>query len=164
MRHAKAEPGPKDKIRPLTNKGWQELQHHCKKNAWLFSKVQLVLCSSSKRTRETLEGLNNCLSGRVMISYIDELYGADAEAILKEISLIDEKFTTVMVIAHNPGVTDFFYNVCPKMYDHMPPSAVVEFKMEDLPWKDMNFSRLKFENFIGREPKDNAFNFLSVVM
>lgn len=59
---------------------------------------QLVLCSSSCRTRETLEGIG--LGGQHLIE--TELYGARTEELLARLRRIPDEVESVMVIGHNP--------------------------------------------------------------
>ncbi len=61
---------------------------------------QLVLCSSSRRTRETLEGIG--IAGRHVIEH--ELYAARAEDVLERIRQVPADVGSVMVIGHNPSM------------------------------------------------------------
>jgi phosphohistidine phosphatase len=57
-----------------------------------------VLCSSARRTRETLEGLG--LSGEVLIE--PELYRATPKEVLERLRLVPSGLASVMVVGHNP--------------------------------------------------------------
>ena len=65
----------------------------------------LVLCSPALRTRETLERMSNAL-GDAEVVVDDELYGADGDELLERLRAVDERFETVAVIGHNPGIHD----------------------------------------------------------
>jgi phosphohistidine phosphatase len=58
----------------------------------------LVLCSTSRRTRETLEGVDP--GGETLIEA--ELYHADAQQLLERLRRVPEEVDSVMVIGHNP--------------------------------------------------------------
>jgi phosphohistidine phosphatase len=60
----------------------------------------LVLCSSSRRTRETLEGVEP--TGHPVIE--PELYAASAGGLLDRIRRIEPGTPSAMVIGHNPAV------------------------------------------------------------
>jgi phosphohistidine phosphatase len=60
----------------------------------------LVLCSSSRRTRETLDGV--APTGEVRIE--PELYAASAGGLLDRIRRIDPATPSAMVIGHNPAM------------------------------------------------------------
>jgi phosphohistidine phosphatase len=60
----------------------------------------LVLCSSSRRTRETLEGVRP--GGERSIEA--GLYGADAGSLIERLRRVSDDVPSVMVIGHNPAV------------------------------------------------------------
>ena len=64
----------------------------------------LVLCSDSKRTRETLDLLLPELGAKPQVQFLHELYLAEPELILAVIRGVTEKVGTVMVVGHNPGL------------------------------------------------------------
>ena len=66
----------------------------------------LVLCSSSRRTLQTLEALRPALGETALVSIEPELYGADASEILERLRTVDAPMPQVLVIAHNPGLQD----------------------------------------------------------
>lgn len=59
---------------------------------------QLVLCSSSRRTRETLEGIG--VAGRHVIDRT--LYAARTQDLLDRLRQVPDEIESVMVIGHNP--------------------------------------------------------------
>lgn len=60
----------------------------------------LVLCSSARRTRETLEGVQPGGEQRIE----RELYGADAGALIDRLRGVSADVPSVMLIGHNPAV------------------------------------------------------------
>jgi phosphohistidine phosphatase len=66
---------------------------------------QLVLVSSARRTRETLERLEP-LPGDPRILRSTELYLASPRQILDQLADVPAEITSVLVIAHNPGLHD----------------------------------------------------------
>src|SRR5438132_4416419 len=101
LRHAKSswdDPGLDDHERPLAPRGRRAVRvlgEHLRENG--IHPVQ-VLCSSSRRTRETMEGV--ALGGEMLIE--SELYQADAEQLLERLRRVPEDVESVMVIGHNP--------------------------------------------------------------
>jgi phosphohistidine phosphatase len=101
LRHAKSswdEPGLDDHDRPLAPRGWQAvtaLAEHLQASA---IKPELVLCSSARRTRETLEGIR--VGGEHLIE--PELYDATAEDVVARLRRVAAAVESVMVIGHNP--------------------------------------------------------------
>ena len=103
LRHAKSswdDPGLGDHDRPLAPRGQRAvklLHAYIRANA---IEPSVVLCSSSRRTRETLEGV--APPGQVSIE--PELYGASAGAILERLRRLRADTPSAMVIGHNPAM------------------------------------------------------------
>jgi phosphohistidine phosphatase len=101
LRHAKSswdEPGLDDHDRPLAPRGWRAataLAEHLQASA---IEPELVLCSSARRTRETLEGIR--AGGEHLIE--PELYGATVEDVVSRLRGVPADVDSAMVIGHNP--------------------------------------------------------------
>ncbi|WP_345974494.1 histidine phosphatase family protein [Sulfurimonas sp. HSL3-7] len=107
MRHAKSswkELGLPDHERPLNKRG----QHDAPKMGRLIRKKklkpQLIICSSAKRARETLERVTEAFGYSQEIRFSEALYGAGPEAYIKLLKELDEAYDRVMVVGHNPGL------------------------------------------------------------
>ena len=66
----------------------------------------LVLCSSSRRTQETLELITPALGATAVVSVERPLYGASARDLLDRVQNVSDAVRSVMVIGHNPGLED----------------------------------------------------------
>jgi len=103
LRHAKSSwenPGLDDHERPLAPRGQlaaQVLRQHLHRRG---ISPALVLCSSARRTRETLAGVEPGGEQRIE----PELYGAGAGALLERLRRVPEDVGSVMLIGHNPAV------------------------------------------------------------
>jgi phosphohistidine phosphatase len=103
LRHAKSSwdnPGLDDHERPLAPRGRRAaelLAGHLRENG---ISPALVLCSSARRTRETLEGV--APGGEVSIE--DELYGATTSALVERLQRVPDDVGSVMLIGHNPAL------------------------------------------------------------
>ena len=62
-----------------------------------------VLCSPSRRTRETLERMQESLGGAVPTRFEKGIYLADASALLVRLRRLGD-VGSVMIIGHNPGL------------------------------------------------------------
>jgi phosphohistidine phosphatase len=103
LRHAKSsweDPGLDDHERPLAPRGRSALKVLTAYIDEASVRPDLVLCSSSRRTRETLEGV--APTGEHVIE--PELYAAGPGALLDRLQLVPEEARAVMLIGHNPGV------------------------------------------------------------
>jgi phosphohistidine phosphatase len=109
LRHAKAErpAGTADEDRPLTQRGHADA---AAAGAWLDARryrPDLVLCSPSKRTRQTWRGVAVALAGipEPTVRYEPELYDGGVAEALTVVRGIAAKVGTVLLIGHNPGVS-----------------------------------------------------------
>jgi phosphohistidine phosphatase len=109
VRHAKSswdDPSLADHDRPLAPRGRKavlRLRDHLER---LGLRPDVVLCSSSRRTCETLDGIRPAFGRQADIQIDRELYAADAEQLLDRLHRLDEQVTCVVLIGHNPGVAD----------------------------------------------------------
>jgi phosphohistidine phosphatase len=107
LRHAKASSHDfhlDDHERPLNERGRRAAQQI---GAYLRERglgPALVLCSSAVRTRQTLELLELETGPEVLVA--DDLYGASAGELLDRIRRVDDVFSSVLIIGHNPGLQD----------------------------------------------------------
>lgn len=109
LRHAKADRpnAVADVDRPLTDRGHAD---SAAAGAWLAKQgfaPDLVLCSPSKRTRQTWHSVAVALAGAAAptVRYERELYDGTAEDLLEVIQTADPAARVVMVIGHNPAIS-----------------------------------------------------------
>jgi phosphohistidine phosphatase len=108
LRHLKSswdEPGLADRERPLAPRGrraGKKLVRHLPRAGVA---PDLVLCSPSVRTRETLEAVLPAL-GDPEVRFPRELYAAPEDVLLEVVQGVRADLRSVLVIAHNPGLQD----------------------------------------------------------
>ncbi len=151
LRHGDAIPGDAnniDKQRPLSEKGKKELKRLRKQEPDLFQSIDLILCSSSIRTRQTLDCIMKGLPDRIMICYLDNLYDSSVDTIIQEVSLVDNKFKSIMVIGHNPELTTLMNRVCEyqglPLDKSMTTGSISEFTVKNESWEKLIVQDLKF--------------------
>jgi phosphohistidine phosphatase len=102
LRHAKSswdDPGLDDHERPLAPRGRRAVEALAAHLDASGIEPQVVLCSSARRTRETLEGV--AVGGEHMIE--PALYAASTEEILDRLRQLPDSVSSVMLIGHNPS-------------------------------------------------------------
>lgn len=105
MRHAEAlTTASSDFARPLSEHGKVQAKET---NAWLIRQgisIDLGLVSSARRTQMTADGItmNAC-------ELRDDLYDASARDIASAVTQVSDDVDSLLVIAHNPGVSDFVH-------------------------------------------------------
>ena len=108
LRHAKSELGrprparSRPAARPAGVRAGSRILAHLEAGA----RPELVLCSSARRTLETLALVRPGLGDGPEIRIEDDLYGASAASILTRLHAVDPPVRSVLVIGHNPGLED----------------------------------------------------------
>ncbi|MCX5481489.1 histidine phosphatase family protein [Kaistia geumhonensis] len=109
LRHAKSAwdvPGAADFDRPLAPRGRRAatmIGEHLATHRLLPDRI---LCSSARRTRETLIGLLPVISGDLEIRITRDLYEVTPEAYADSIAALGGSAKTLLLIGHNPSVQE----------------------------------------------------------
>src|SRR5919201_3672630 len=108
LRHAKSshKDGIEDRERPLNRRGREAARSLAEHLPAVLGSVDLVLCSSALRTRQTLDLALAQLAPRPRIAIEDELYLASREKLIRRMRRLDERDANIIVVAHNPGLHD----------------------------------------------------------
>lgn len=107
LRHAKsdwADPGLPDHDRPLNQRGRHARRLVAQHLRAAAVDVDLVLCSTARRTRETWDGVRAGLLREPEVRFERRIYEATATALLELVRSVEPDRRTVMVIGHNPGL------------------------------------------------------------
>ena len=103
LRHAKSswdDPLLPDHDRPLSQRGRNAVRLLSEHARQIELDPALVLCSSARRTQETLHGVLDGHPAQIE----RELYGASCKQLIERLREIDPQVPSVMVIGHNPAL------------------------------------------------------------
>jgi phosphohistidine phosphatase len=109
LRHAKSswdDPTLADHDRPLSPRGRRAagvMAEHLRRKRIAPA---LVLCSPSRRTRQTLTRIAPSLGESADVQIRSGLYAASASALLEVLREVPDDVESVMLIGHNPGIQD----------------------------------------------------------
>lgn len=108
LRHAKSswESEVEDRQRRLSGRGRKAARQIAHGLPAAIGPLDLVLCSNSRRTRETLDLILAEFPQRPRIEIEEVLYLADSDALLVRLGQLDARHENVLVIGHNPGLHD----------------------------------------------------------
>jgi len=102
-----------------------------------FSMPDLILCSPSQRTSETIAVIMEKANyDRELLSYEGELYLADTRTILYTLSQLDNQYRHVFVVAHNPGITDCLNQLTGELIDNVPTCGIAQIQLNTNTWQD----------------------------
>ena len=129
VRHAKSYWGDQstpDFERPLNKRG--------KRDAPLMGEILadkkihlgLILSSPAKRAKKTAIAIADKISyPEKKITYREELYEASFNTILIVLKKLDEKYNSVMIFGHNPGLTQLNNHISNHYIDNIPTCGTV---------------------------------------
>jgi len=110
VRHAKSSwshPHLKDFDRPLNDRGMRDapaMANHLQQQGLL---PDFIISSAANRAQSTARMLAEVLLGDSEQIVTDtELYGAGAETLLNQIRMVDNQVEHLMLVAHNPTITE----------------------------------------------------------
>jgi phosphohistidine phosphatase len=106
LRHAKSSypEGVDDSERPLSRRGREAARRVGESLPAALDALDLVLCSTALRTRETAELVLAGFGAPPPILYEDGLYLAGRAVLMRRLRALDESLGAVLVIGHNPGL------------------------------------------------------------
>jgi len=106
LRHAKSawDEALEDHERPLTRRGCEAARRVGESLPRALGAIDLVLCSTAVRTRETAELVLAGFALPPPIRFEDALYLAGRALLLRRLRRLDESAGAVLVIGHNPGL------------------------------------------------------------
>lgn len=106
LRHAKS--SRKDDVadheRHLNKRGREAARLVGEHLVGAVGKIDLVLCSSAVRTRETLQCVIARFQMRPPCWIEDGLYLADCDKLIERLAQVDEGVFNVLLVGHNPGL------------------------------------------------------------
>jgi len=106
LRHAKSswKEDVGDRERRLNKRGREAARRVGRRLPATVGVLDLVLCSSAVRTRETMELVLADYKSPPRSMIEDELYAASAETLLDRLRRLDDDSRNVLLVGHNPGL------------------------------------------------------------
>ena len=128
LRHAKSswkDTSLDDFDRPLNRRGKKDAPIMAHKLAMRKIKIDLTISSPANRTIETAKIFANILGCESKIIFNDKLYEASYKEILSVINLIDDKYQNVLLVCHNPGITNLVNYISDYFIENISTSGIV---------------------------------------
>jgi phosphohistidine phosphatase len=133
VRHAKSDwgdPSLDDHDRPLNDRGMRDAPRMARRLAETGLRPDVILSSTALRARTTAEAFAAEL--RIAVSLEPELYGAPAGSLLAVAAATGA--ASVMVVAHDPGMSVLAGRLSDGRIEHMPTCAVATFAWDEDDW------------------------------
>ena len=107
-------------------------------------KPDLIICSPAKRTKKTaIEIAEKLRYPEKKILYDDELYEASSNILIRVIKKINEKYDSVMIFAHNPGLTMLNNHISNNYLENIPTCGIVALQL-DKKWIEIDKNSCQF--------------------
>lgn len=147
LRHAKSswdDPALADHERPLAPRGRRAAARIAEHLSSQGIRPALILCSSSRRTRETLEPVAAVLPD-VPTQVEADLYGAGEGTLLERLHRLPGPADSVLLIGHNPGLQDLALALAgggdaetlARLRAKMPTAALATLSAPVTRWRDL---------------------------
>ncbi len=150
VRHAKSswnDQAQRDIDRPLNERGRQDAPLMADNLDKRGTHPQRVLCSPALRTASTAEIFANHLSiPKALIHLERQIYLAGSGHLLQLVRQQDDNIDSIMLVGHNPALTDFFNELCrDARLDNMPTCCVAELSLPVDQWSSLQFGQAELK-------------------
>ncbi len=158
IRHAKSDQSffGNDFERPLNERGKKDTPEMAKRLLDRGIAIDAFVASPAKRAKKTAELFSETYKQKTEnIIFISALYHAPAGEFYEVIKTLDDKFNTVAIFSHNPGIS-YFVNelINDTRIDNMPTCAIFAVQINIGQWKD--FAKTKKEFLFFDYPKNSS--------
>lgn len=158
MRHGKSSWKDKsldDHDRPLNNRGRKAVPLMARWLAERDLQPEVVLCSSSRRTRETLDGMQAATPALPAPHISGRLYEAGPTALLEELKALPDSCGVVLVIGHQPGLGELLRLLAARVrtpelnraFEKFPTAAVAILRAKLGGWAELGPEKAELVSF-----------------
>jgi phosphohistidine phosphatase len=138
LRHAKSnwkESAATDRERGLSRRGERDAPVMGSRIVEAGIRPSLIMSSPAVRAWKTAKIIAKAISYPVEFLHREEsLYMADAERLLDLLAQQDNAFNSIMIVGHNPGLTELANRLMPGITDNLPTCGLVAFDVETSDW------------------------------
>ena len=150
LRHAKSswKIDMPDEKRPLMEKGKKRTKKVIDYLLEKHIKVDYIITSHAVRAHETAKILAHALKYPLENIKVDpQIYHAGGDSILDQFYDLPDRYDSVMIVGHNPSLTDLVNFFLTPAIDNLPTSGVVSITFDTDHWEKVPASARK-TNFI----------------
>ena len=146
LRHAKSSwkhPELADHDRPLAGRGRRATKAIARHLRERQITPELVLCSTARRARETLERIEPALA-TADVRHEPQLYGASADVLFERLRALPDDVASVMLIGHNPAIEQLALDLARpsperrELEAKFPTAGLATLEFVGPSWRDVN--------------------------
>jgi len=151
LRHAKsswASPGMKDFDRPLNERGLADAPDMAMRLKTSGAAIDRIITSPALRTLTTARLVAATLGLDSDIIREDrQIYLAGSPRLMHVLSLLDDELNAVLLVAHNPALTDLANDVARAGIDNLPTAGLVHIELPIEHWLEIGLGVGRVVNF-----------------
>lgn len=142
MRHAKSSwdnPDISDFDRPLNARGLQAapfMGSQIYKNGLI---PDLIISSPAKRAKQTAVLVRESAGIEGKIEFVEKIYEASPTTLLYVTSELPDKYKSVLLVGHNPGIEGFIRILTGEIHE-MPTASVAQISLNIEKWADISLN------------------------
>jgi phosphohistidine phosphatase len=148
VRHAKSswdDPMEKDFDRPLNERGEKDAPDMAKRLAKKDISVDAFISSPAKRAFSTARYFAKAFGVKKKnIIKVPGMYEASVNDFYAAIEEVDDKYDTIAIFSHNPGITTFANGLTDIHVDDMPTCGIFAIRAETPEWKNFKDAQKQF--------------------
>jgi phosphohistidine phosphatase len=148
IRHAKSDwddPSLSDFDRPLNKRGKADAPLMAHRLLDKKIKIDALISSQAKRAKKTASIFaKEYKIDKKNILFFEELYAAEANVFFEVICNTNDKFDSIALFSHNPGLTDFANLLSDVRIDNIPTCGVFAVKVDAKHWANFKDAKKEF--------------------
>lgn len=98
--------------------------------------LDALIASPANRTRTTAHAFAQAM-GDLPVEQVHDLYGADVNTLMSVLNALPDKLCSVMLVGHNPGVSELAELVAPGGPGHFSPCTTACIRLHVEHWADV---------------------------
>ncbi len=152
IRHAKSSQGDRDLAdidRPLNKRGLVSCQIMAAQIVAAGCPLDPIFCSPAVRTQSTIEQISQALSNQQIHWQTDNaLYTFEVQDLVKWCRALDDSMTEIVIVGHNPAMTDFVNQMSDRTIKNLPTCGYVQLLCEVDSWQSLSAGSAKLVSFL----------------
>ncbi len=141
LRHAKSswkDPELADYDRPLNKRGKRDAPFMGQRLKKQGVRPDIILSSPAKRARKTARSIAQEIDyPPKQIRWLESLYAAGSESMLRIVMDCDDDCNQVLLVGHNPGLTDLAERLTGTLVDNIPTAGVMAVDFDIDSWAEV---------------------------
>jgi phosphohistidine phosphatase len=131
--------------RPLNERGKKDAPVMAERLVDKKINIDVFISSPAKRAKKTAAIFAKAFeTDKSDILLKQELYGAEPGVFYNVISAVKNKYDSIAIFSHNPGITDFANELTETRIDNIPTCGIFAVEADCEKWEDFKMAKKKF--------------------